>query len=199
MIRLFIGLLFLAFLLEASSPQTTYPAPKELLDQMIEQTRKVYTLSYTMRKFERINGKLIEQVSYIKHNRGPYKVYARQQYPNDGLEVLYVEGENRGRVLINPNGFPWMNVSLDPNSSQLRKGQHHTILDTGYDLVIDILDHLVKKYSAKTDVILSISDVTSINGKKCWVLELKNPNFKYQSYTIRKGDSLPYTFKERTN
>lgn len=190
MIRLFIGLLFLPFFIEATSPDTISPAPEDLLHQMIQQTRSVHTLEYTMRKFERFNGKMVEQISNIKHNRVPYKVYAKQKYPNDGLEILYVEGENRDRVLINPNGFPWMNVSLAPHSSQLRKGQHHTVLDTGYDLVIGILEHLVTKYNTQTDDILSISDVTSINGRNCWVLELNNPNFKYQSYTVKEGETL---------
>lgn len=184
------SLLLLFFLLGADMPDQDRPLPKELIQQMFEQTSRIHTLSYTMHKFERMAGEMTEQIADIKYKRQPFKVYARQRFPNDGLEVLYVQGENKNRALVNPNGFPWINVSLDPHSYQMRKDQHHTVLDTGYDLVINILEHLVDKYRSQTDDILKLLDYTEIDGEKCWILELDNPNFRYHSYTVKEGESL---------
>jgi hypothetical protein len=188
--RSFVISLFSLLFLGTTPPEKTNPAPESLIRQMIAETRDINTLAYTMRKFERIGGKMTEQVAEIRFNRSPFKVYARQRYPNDGLEILYSEGENRGRVLVNPNGFPWINVSLDPHCHQIRKDQHHSVFDTGYDLVLDILEHLVNKYRMKTDDILKLISIDLVNGKSCWVLSLDNPNFGYRSYTVQQGETL---------
>lgn len=93
-------------------------------------------------------------------------------------------------MLVNPNGFPWVNVSLDPHCQQIRKDQHHSVFDTGYDLILDILEHLVHKYRMKADDIFKLIDVEQVNGKSCWVLLLDNPDFGFRSYTVREGETL---------
>lgn len=183
-------LLTWSLLLSASSWKAPEPAPEELIYQMFEHTDRIETLSYTMHKYERIDGKMVEQLAEIKFKSSPFQVYARQRFPNDGLEILYREGQNRGRALVNPNGFPWVNINLDPLSYQMRKGQHHTILDTGYDMVMDVLEHLVAKYRSQTGDILKLLDITEIDGRTCYVLELNNPAFHYYKYTVREGETL---------
>ena len=96
-------------------------------------------MSYTMKKRERIGGEMQSQESTVKLNVNPFKMYLRQLSPKDGLEVLYVQGENDNKAIINTNGFPWVNVSLDPMGSVMRDNQHHTVHQSGYAHLMSIL------------------------------------------------------------
>ena len=161
----------------------------EITKNMFARTKRISTLTYVMKKKERVNGKIVVQKSAVKLNRSPFKVYIKQLFPKEGVEVLFVEGANSNKAIINPNGFPWINVSLDPNGSTMRRNQHHTILDSGYDLFISILEHLFNKYGTETKSMLKISTL-KWNGHSCWVVRIDNPHFKYYNYKIKPGESL---------
>ncbi|GJM36071.1 MAG: hypothetical protein DHS20C18_50720 [Saprospiraceae bacterium] len=186
-----IFILFIAVLATATTiPEATPQSADKIICEMIAKTREIKTMTYTMRKLERVNGEMTEQIADIKLQRKPFKVYVRQKLPNDGMEVLFVKGANNGKALVNPNGFPWVNVNLHPLGSTMRKNQHHTILDSGYDLFINILDGLVKKYKPEIGNMTTISKTINWDGHSCWVIELNNPYFKYESYTVQPGETL---------
>ena len=56
------------------------------------------------------------------------------KYPRQGAEVLYKSGENKNKVLVNPNFFPYISLSFDPNSSILKSEGHHNIKEVGFNL-----------------------------------------------------------------
>ena len=145
---------------------------------------------FNMKKLERINGEMVEQQSFIKLEKSPLKVYSKQLYPEEGLEVLYSEEKYGGYALINPNGFPWINLKLDPQGSTMRKGQHHTILDAGYGLFISILEHLFDKYEEKITSMVRNEGIIIWDGIPCWSLQINNPYFKYEDYTVLPDETL---------
>ena len=161
-----------------------------LTHDMIEKTKDIETLSYTMKKIERIDGKMVTQISQVRLVRNPYKVYTKQIHPKKGLEVLYVDGKNNNKAIINPNKFPWVNLRLDPFGKIMRKDQHHTILDSGYDLVISIIEHIKNKYGEGTDTMLTYKGEKHWSGQACSVIEFANPNFKFIPYTVKKNETL---------
>ena len=42
-----------------------------------------------------------------------------------GAEIMYVEGENDNKVLLNTNSFPYVSLSLNSENSLLLSGGHH--------------------------------------------------------------------------
>lgn len=147
-------------------------------------------MSYRMIKKERIEGKLKLQESAVKLNRNPYNVYIKQLAPNEGAEVLYCNGENNNKALVNTNGFPWFTLKLDPVGNLMRSDQHHTVLQSGYDHVVSILEHLFQKYSGELDQMLTKHEAVKWQGIPCFSLEFKNPYFQYISYKVKDGESL---------
>jgi outer membrane lipoprotein-sorting protein len=160
----------------------------ELAKTMFEKTKAINTMAFTMGKLERINGKMVNQKSNVKLRRDPLTVYSKQTEPASGIEVLYKKGDTK--ALINPNGFPWVNLNLDPYGSTMRKDQHHTIHDAGYDLVVSILEHLFEKYGAESREMTGITGTEQWNGNACYVIDIKNPYFKFEDYTIKDGENL---------
>ncbi len=153
-------------------------------------TKTINTVSYTMTKKERVDGKMIEQCSSTKLRVNPLQVYIRQKAPNDGLEVLYKKGTNENKALINPNGFPWMNISMNPMSSTMRKNQHHTLFDSGFGLFISILEYLFEKYGDETPSMVSIEKSAVWDGNDCWVINFKNKFYKIIDYKVKKGETI---------
>ena len=168
------------------------PEPKgaTLLLQMISHTKKMNRMSYLVKKTERISGKHITQISHIEFNKNPFKVYLKQKYPNDGLEVLFVEDKNNNKAKINPNGFPWVKLNLSPLNSKMRNNQHHTIYESGFDYFNSILLFLMRKYEYNMDKMIKNNGGIEWNGISCWEIEIKNISFSYVPYQVKTGETV---------
>lgn len=162
----------------------------ELTLKMLKKTSGISSLIYTLSKEERIDGEMIKQISFTKMEKVPFRVYMKQLYPQDGMEVLFVEGENNNKAVINPNGFPWVNIKLHPMEGMMRNDQHHTIYQSGFDHVVSILDYLVKKYESNIDVMVKYNGIVQYDDRACHSISFNNPNFRYIDYTVQENETL---------
>jgi outer membrane lipoprotein-sorting protein len=160
----------------------------DIVLNMFSTSKNIHTLSYTMHKTERINGELILQKSTVKFQKTPMKVYNKQLFPKSGIEVLYDETTPK-KAIVNTNGFPWVNLNLDPEGTIMRNKQHHTIKKTGYDYFISVLEHLFNKYGKEVHTMLKMETVT-FDNRPCWEVTLSNPNFKFMDYIVKKDEDL---------
>lgn len=158
--------------------------------RMFAASSQIEALTYTITKQERIEGKLTRQVSFTKMQKNPYKVYLRQSYPNDGMEVLYVEHENNNKALINPNGFPWLNLKLNPLDGIMRNDQHHTIFQSGFDHVVSILEFLCDKYQNEIDDMVIYEGLVNQQGRPGYSISFSNPHFEIIDYTMKEEETM---------
>lgn len=107
-----------------------------------------------------------------------------------GPEVLWVEGKNNGNALVNPNGFPYINLNLDPMGSILRENQHHTINEIGFDYYASIVRSSIKFAGPKFDVYFKLNGEITWNKRACYSVTADYPEFKYVDYTVKKGEDL---------
>ncbi|HAW50784.1 MAG TPA: hypothetical protein DCX54_00415, partial [Flavobacteriales bacterium] len=182
----FIPFFILLLSFSGSYGQTAY----EVALNMFDKTRQIKSLSYTMAKKERIDGEIILQVSAVKLARNPLKVYSCQKSPKKGLEVLYCEGDNDNKAFVNPGGFPWFTLKLDPMGSIMRSNQHHTILNSGYDYVVSILEFLIEKYGPESETLITYLPAESWQNIPCDVIEFNNPYFDYIEHIVKKDETL---------
>lgn len=185
-----IFLICFLLILSAFSLHVKHRSGYELVKEMFGKTVEINTLVYSLSKQERINGKMVKQVTYTKMVKNPFKVYVRQSYPKDGVEVLYVEGSNDNKALVNPGGFPWINVKMDPRDGMMRNDQHHTIFQSGFDHVISILEFLCNKYKGDIDNIVQFNGMVKYKDRECYSITFDNPNFKYIDYTVKEGENI---------
>lgn len=173
------------------------PSGYELIKTMISYTKQIDCLKYHIKKTERINKKFIIQESYIKYNRSPFKVYIKQLSPKKGMEIIYIQNENNNNAVIKPNGFPWINFNLKPTGKQMRKNQHHTIMDTGFDYFISILNHFFDKYGNEMEYMIENKGIKYCDAKPCWEVEIINPHFKYIKYFAHNNDETVLTVADK--
>ncbi len=162
----------------------------DLIKTMLVRTKQINTLKFTLKTHERFQTTMFKQKAYYKLIYEPFKVYYKQEYPVKGLEVLYVSGSNNNKALVNPNSFPWINLSLDPYGNLIRENQHHTIFESGFDYMVSILKHLLNKYDTNALSMIESYELVNLNGQICHKIILENQYFKYFSYTVKKGETI---------
>ena len=180
-----IVLLSICFLLPtAYSP--TPPNCKEILQNTITSVSKIKSLQFHLKCNERVKGKLLSTESKVKMNASPRKVYIYLKGP----ELLWIEGQNNGNALVNPDGFPYMNLNLDPMGNIMRENQHHTINEVGFSYFAGIIDNSIKLAGDKFDTYFKNGGTIAFDGASCWLITADYPYFKYEDYIVQKGENL---------
>ncbi|MFT7035085.1 MAG: outer membrane lipoprotein-sorting protein [Cyclobacteriaceae bacterium] len=160
-----------------------------IVNRMIERTSKIKTMTYQITKEERINGKMFKQVAWVKLQIDPVKLYMKEIVPNKGLEILYARGVNNDKAIVNPNGFPWININLDPKDDLMRKNQHHTILESGFHYLINVLEYTCIRYKAEIETMIINNGIVNYGGKECYSLSMNNLHFSYLDYELQENES----------
>jgi len=179
-------ILMILFFLNWHGVSLAQDTANELLLAMMDSARAVDGFKSVILKTERIKGKLVTQESMVKVKRNPYLLYIRQLKPKSGVEILCnVSCET---AIVNTNGFPWLNLTLDPFGQIMRKNQHHTVHDTGFDLLVKILEFELQ--GENPNRYLSYENDHLWAGKKYYRVQLVNEDFKYTNYRVEAGQDI---------
>lgn len=162
----------------------------DLTLEMFHRCKEIKTLYFEMTKTERVGNDYLTESFKTKLQRDPFKVYSKKIEDGKNPELLFIEGENDNKALINPDGFPWFNLSMDPKGDFMRKNQHHTLYETGYSYALKILEHLFDKYGQEVVEMANMLESKTVNNVDCYVLEFNNPHFKYISYEVKEGEDV---------
>ncbi len=180
----FILLLLILFISVASKAQTAM----EIIVMMYKDAAKIDGFIAEINKVERVEDEYITQVSYVKLNRTPYKVYIKQLAPKEGVEVLARITNPPTKATVNMNSFPWINLYLDPYGGLMRRNQHHLVYDSGFDLMIRILKYELSSKLSEERLVRK-EDVLW-KGRKMYHLELKNDDYSLISYIVKPNETL---------
>lgn len=180
-----IGLCLSFVLIGLTQAQTA----ESVVNQMLSALDAGKTYEYTMVQEERIDGKIHKNKIFTKIQETPKKVFIDNvEGANEGVQVLYVSGERDNKALVNK----MFGIKLSPFNSLIRKNQHHTILESGFGLLIGSIRDAKKRAQAQNafDQVFQLAGSVTFDGKSCYKLILTDPTFTYESYTIQDGESL---------
>ena len=169
----------------------------EIMHDVFESVKTIRTLSFDFHSKERIKGEISSNSSHITLTRQPYQLYLRETTPNDGLEVLFPHPQDPSQALVNPNGFPWMNLKLDPLGELMTKDQHHTVHMAGYDYMISVIEYNFNKYHDRLTEIVDHQGFIDWKGTKCHNITLNNTSFRFARYRTKPGESIHSIANER--
>ncbi len=161
---------------------------REVIDKMITAAAQIKTLKYTLKKWERIDGKLEFGHLMCKLQRNPLKIYIYNYAPDAGAEVLYFQGNKT--ALVNPNKFPYVNLNLDIDGSLLRNKQHHNVTSSGFDYMADLLKNAKKKFANDIDKSLKLEGSIKWNNRDCYKVVMENPRYEIQTYTMQTNETV---------
>ena len=163
-------------------------------DNMIKSIDTINTLEYEFHAKELIKGEILYTHSIVKLQKEPLCVYNYIIAPDKGVEVLFVR-QNK-LALVNPNGFPFINLKLDPYGKLIRKNQHHTLYDTGFDNVKNIVLSVIELLRKSPEKYILNLGVKKINNTECQGLKVVNPDFSFSEYIVQKGENVELIAKK---
>jgi hypothetical protein len=144
-------------------------------------------MKFRAEMYARLKDEDYHQKADFKIQRNPLKVYYKQFYGNN-IELLYDETVNKEKALVNPDGFPFTNLHLSPNSPLILKRQHHNVFEA--DPIYTIKQILNMVEDCKPDKCLVKLSDTLINYKELKVLTYNNPQYKIVEYRVQKEIEL---------
>jgi hypothetical protein len=141
---------------------------------------KLHDYSTTLAKRERIGGKLLEyQYMFVKLRQKPFSVYMLFLGPADlkGREVIFVEGQNNGRLWAHGTGLERTagTLSLPPEGVLAMRNQRYPLTELG---ILNMTRRLVEvgednKRYGECDV--KFYEGAKINGRVCTCIEVVHP------------------------
>ncbi|MCW3078432.1 MAG: hypothetical protein JWO32_3041 [Bacteroidetes bacterium] len=187
MIKKFIyTILFLCSLSFAVAQQKSTLSCKEIMTKTIKSIREVKGLKYHLKITERGKKGFNYYESSVKFSRSPRLIYLYIK----GIEVLWLQGKNKGRALVKPNSFPYINLNLDPMGDLMRQDQHHTLNEMGYDYFGNIIEYSMFKIGDKFDEYFKLEGEERINNRPCYKITINNKDFGYTDYTVQANESI---------
>lgn len=191
--RAFLGLtVCLLWCCSFSAGQKTAITPgissEDIFDKMFDAVKQVRTLRYNLYGIERVEGRYLAGNAMVKLSESPFKAYFKNT--DKGIEILYPYGDDN-EALVNPNGFPYFNLHLDPTGKLMRKNQHQTIARLGYDYFTSVLYHSLLQYPDAYEKYVHYVGDTVWDGKACYKIEINFTNYACTPYTITdKGETI---------
>jgi outer membrane lipoprotein-sorting protein len=184
--KIILAYCFFSFALTAQAQSV-----RATLDKMYQAVAAVKTFSYDMSSTERIGSRNVAKNMHFRIYASPRKVYMKDK--DSGVELLYVSGWNNNLAYINPNGFPWVNVSFDINSPRVRADGHHPVTHAGFTYIAELMkgtERVIASHGESLEKYVSIAGDFTWNGRSCIKLILEDPDFKYSSYTCKQSETL---------
>lgn len=160
---------------------------EEVLEKSFKAIHDVKSLKYHLKIIERGKKGFNYYESAVKFNKNPRQIYLYIK----GIEVLFLEGKNNNKALVNPGGFPYITLNLDPMGDLMRQDQHHTLNEMGYDYFSTVIQHTMKKVDrSHFDDYFKLLGEEKINNRQCYKIIINNKDFAYKDYTVQAGESI---------
>ncbi|WP_153555874.1 DUF1571 domain-containing protein [Roseimaritima sediminicola] len=108
----------------------------------------------------------------------PLSVYLKFLKPSDvrGREVIWVEGENEGKMIVHESGLKGMiNVHLDPHGYLAMRGQRYPITEIGIENLVEKLIETGNRHRRYEECQVQFYRDARIGDVECTMLEVVHP------------------------
>ena len=159
-----------------------------LIKGMLDSIRTVKTLRFTVLAIEKIGDSYLKAVSENKINIRPRKLYFINREKK--LEILFNEGENNDKAIVKPHVFPYVTMSLSPSGSLMRKNQHYTINELGFEFIGRSVAVALSKQMDNFAKCIRYYGKHDKNGYKCHLFVYETKNFPYTDYIVKERETV---------
>lgn len=152
---------------------------------MFDSIKNIRTLHTKIHAIERVENTFNTAHSEIKVNTHPRKLYFIN--PSKKLEVLY-NAEVSKKATVKPHIFPYLTIHLDPLGNLMRKSQHYTIHELGFEFIAKTIA-LTLKNEKEIPEHFTYHGKAPKNGYNCHLLQFEDNSYTYRTYTVGEKET----------
>jgi hypothetical protein len=171
MIRFFILFVLIAGTL-CSQISKEHLKDYKIISDMMDSAKKITSIRYKMKSMERIETGYNKASTQIK------------------IEILYNSTESTTKCLVKPHTFPYVSLNLDPRGNLIRKNQHFTVLELGFDFTVKTIAIALSKEKEQIIKHLTLAGKVEKNNMHCIMLIYENLNFTYHDYVVQPKETV---------
>lgn len=162
-----------------------------MLQRGCEKFQHVSDYTATMYKQERIGGELLDgSTMSMKLRHEPFSVYMKWLDGDKGRQLIYVDGQNDGNLLVQLGGVKGRllgTLAINPTGSQAMAESRYPIHGAGLlHLAKKIVEYREKDLERGTGVHCEMYDNQELNGRPCYMFVTTYDGPEY-SETYRKA------------
>ena len=193
---------------ESKDPHPLEPVLEYAQRRLQEMDNEINDYTCTLVRRERLGGQLSGYVySHVKlrHQKvsdgmvvAPFSVYMRFLSPAnvEGREVLYVQGQNKGNLIVRRGGqrFKFVTVGVDPKSEVVLRESRYPIEELGIRNLTERLIEVGKEELKHEEIEVAYIEDTKVNGRVCTAIQITHPvrrdHFRYHVARVFIDDEL---------
>lgn len=156
--------------------------PARILHQMYDTIKTIKTLKEKVKAMERVESKFVTANSEIKVQTHPRKVYFNNK--DKKVEVLFDAELGLHKATVKVHTFPYLTLTLDPGGNIMRKNQHYSLNELGFEFIGKSIALTISKDKDGGINNFSYLGKALKNGYTCYLLEYENKNYAYINYTV---------------
>lgn len=128
-------------------------------------------------KTEMIQNKLVSHNMVTKIRHEPFSVYLKYEQPYAGREVIYVDGQNKGKLLAHDTGLRSLagTVTLLPTSKEALAENRYPITQAGMTKMLEIVIAQWKSEAQYQEVQVREVEGLKLSEERCVMLESVHP------------------------
>jgi hypothetical protein len=145
-----------------------------MLQRGCEKFEHISDYTATLYKQERINGELLDgETMSMKLRHQPFSVYMKWLDGDKGRQLIYVDGQNEGNLLVQLGGVKGRllgTLSINPTGSQAMAESRYPITGAGLlHLAKKIVEYRQQDLERGTGVHCEMYDNQELNGRPCYM------------------------------
>lgn len=177
---------------ETAEQHPLWPALQQAVDSYRNIRRNIRDYSCKVVRRERVRGVLQPpelMTAKVRHQRSrngkveiPFGVYLKVHAPDKvkGREVLFVDGQNDGRMLVRNGGkrFGFVTTRIAPESDTAMATNRYPITEFGIENLVRRLIQVVKEDMAiSNDTQVDFYPEANIDGRTCTAIKVVHPTY----------------------
>lgn len=157
-----------------------------LLEEARSYLEQIDGYTATFHREERVGGDLTSQVMELKLRHSPFSVYMNWLEGDRGRELLFVDGENDGKMIVHPGGWKARlipSIKLDPNGTIAMRESRHPVTEIGLLKLVDrLLERRREELPLADRLTLVLTDQAELNGFPCYRFTLTHRSPETSEY-----------------
>jgi hypothetical protein len=160
----------------------------KIIIEMMDSVKNLHSIRFNMKSLERIETGYETSYTNVKLQISSRKVYLKN--PSVKLELLYNSDKNKVKCLVKPHVFPYFTLSLDPRGNLMRKNQHFTINEIGFDFTVKTIAIALSKEKNQIAKHLTLLGKVEKNGMTCYLIIYENQSFSYFDHIVGDKETV---------